>query len=295
MFIQRDLLSLSEPSHARRGILKNLDGALDAGISVYARQSCSALCQPLLNALPRELRDMIYVYLIDDNITQLLASRARCQLSTQSVASHTCDKQLPHILDTSFLPEPMVAEIVDMAADQYVKAKKNQYTAYDFQSLSTYTESLVLESKETDRVTTNVPISRFYVKCRVKVQLGHEMRKWKDTCEVTKTDFIQYVSNRFLSISHGAGCRKLSLDICTVGMEEHDISLFKKEFAPLLEALKKLGYVEVQVNWSERKNARFAYGYNTSEYGSSKFLRAPFSRDWVPKKFGKLCHWQICK
>ncbi|KAJ4296396.1 hypothetical protein N0V90_006441 [Kalmusia sp. IMI 367209] len=135
--------------------LASFEKTFDAAIQSYARSSCLALTTALHTKLPRELRDMIYTYLLDSNTVTFVSNQVRHQ------ALHPTEPiifALPLFLDLDFTARPVTSEIMYMVAKQYAVTKLHESSPLKLSELA-----------KVPALDLEYPTSEFFVNLRMIV------------------------------------------------------------------------------------------------------------------------------
>ncbi|KAF2866664.1 hypothetical protein BDV95DRAFT_194632 [Massariosphaeria phaeospora] len=113
-----------------------MNKVVEATIQDYAPSSCLQLTTMMSTRLPRELRDMVYSYLLEDcHITMVhaMAHQVRFGDGRDACWDHeTCSRMLPHLMDPGFVDEMARTELGEAASEIYTHKHTGRITQTDF-------------------------------------------------------------------------------------------------------------------------------------------------------------------
>ena len=89
---------------------------MNEALDKYARTSCHSLSNSV-SKLPRELRDIIYQYLLDKDLVEDIGKQVTSQLSSCCVLQ-PCSFNLPHYFDREFVNDYMISDLLETAGSQ---------------------------------------------------------------------------------------------------------------------------------------------------------------------------------
>lgn len=150
----------------------------------------------LFTRLPREIRDMVYNYLLDPEVVHFIGDQVRHQVNNNCCASTPCafSYELPHIVDSSFIFPPMTTEVMDMVAGMYASSNHDRIDAKDIRTFLT-----------TQALHMDVPASSFFSNVMVTLHLPNMLEQYHPSQESSdaaiNTEYFQrQIGNLLLDI-----------------------------------------------------------------------------------------------
>ncbi|ORY08613.1 hypothetical protein BCR34DRAFT_589897 [Clohesyomyces aquaticus] len=227
---------------------KWMETTINEALTECAKASCMKFVSDVVKRLPQELVDLVYGFLLDDELVAKLTIEVRQQF--ESHRWYTGFKT-PHYFDHSFVPTPFAVGLVDIAAKKNAGSyrARSQAKIHWYESIAEFTEGTF---KGLD-----YPISNFFMDVHVEIFVPAVLaarRSETEDCEtgIQDEEFRRRLTEPLLAIPAHKD-RYLTIDIY---MGEKETSwnegLEPAEFEPVtslldgaLETLKGKGFKDV--------------------------------------------------
>ncbi|KAF2639808.1 hypothetical protein P280DRAFT_49747 [Massarina eburnea CBS 473.64] len=138
--IQKEELEplLADPLFTLEKDLAGFDKIFDTAILAYARSSSHSFAAAMHKSLPRELRDEVYEYLLDDVTVNVIGRQVRWQVDHAHCNRGVCFEAIPipQFLEPEFAPVDLRKEILQISAMKYRWACTDIFTPPNFEACS---------------------------------------------------------------------------------------------------------------------------------------------------------------
>ncbi|KAF2117408.1 hypothetical protein BDV96DRAFT_572024 [Lophiotrema nucula] len=250
--LQKEVEGLEWRLFERQRNLDQMNKALDGAIGTYAQTSCLQLTTNMSKTLPRELRDIVYSYILDEEEIGTVVQQVRLQLESECCTHAPCSFSIPLFMDTRFVPLPVAKEVLELIADHHARTPDIANTEVVPKSARQFLDMQALHLP--------VPVSRFFSESdlRIKLHLADLLPFLNfdipDEEDSQLEILIESVRQILLDVPAHPN-RVLTLELWEARSNGSEKEALRTGLLGTVEEIKRRGFKEVSIGWYSRRTS----------------------------------------